>query len=170
MVRVVRDTEGVRIMKYLIIILSIAVLSGCNAKRWCYNRYPPVEQTDTLMIIDTVKIDVPVAVPMPKDTVRLVDTIYIESALETFVDTLKTVYAESLCGWVEGIMLHELYHRDAIIRDTVTVYLPSETTIITVDKIHEVPYVTPWHNFTVRFFWVAIAFGLVYILLRVLRR
>ena len=157
-------------MKICITILILVAFSGCNVKKWCYNRYPPVEQTDTLRIIDTVKIDVPVAVPMPKDTVRLVDTIYIESPLETFIDTLKTVYAVSYCGWVEGIMLHELYHRDAIIRDTVTVYLPSETTIITVDKIHEVPYVTAWHHFTTRFFWVAIAFGLVYILLRVLRR
>ena len=145
-------------------------MPACNLQKWCYNRYPPVEYSDTLRIIDTVKIDVPVAVPMPKDTVRLVDTIYIESPLETFIDTLNTVYAESLCGWVNGIILHELYHRDAIIRETVTVYLPSETTIITVDKIHEVPYVTPWHNFTVRFFWIAIMFIAVYILLRFMRR
>ena len=155
-------------MRYLLLILL--VMPACNVKRWCHNRYPPVETIDTIRVIDTVKIPVPVAVPMPADTIRLVDTIYIDSALETFVDTLKTEYAESLCGWVNGIMLHELYHRDAIIRDTVTVYLPSETVTITVEKIHEVQYVSRWHTFSSIFSMIVLGLVLVWGLSRFMRR
>ena len=134
-------------MKYLLLILTVVLFSSCLTKRQWERRYPPIEQTDTLRIIDTVEIDVPVEIEMPKDTVRLTDTIYIEDAPQTLIDTLRTEFAESVCGWRDGVMLHELYHREAIIRDTVRVPMFNETIIITTDKLHPVRYVTGWHKF-----------------------
>ncbi len=139
-------------MKWMMLIL-ILFLSGCNMKRWCQERFPPVEKTDTITWIDTVLKDVPVFFPMPKDTVRLMDTIRVKDAPETLVDTLKTDFAVSLCGWRNGIMLHDLFHRDVIIKDTVEVKLFNSTQLITLDRIHEVKYVPRIYKWSL---WIVI--------------
>ena len=141
-------------MKITALIIAIILLSGCAGKR-LYFGYPPIERTDTLTVIDTIEIDVPVFFPMPLDTVRLFDTIYVKDAPHTLIDTLRTEFAESLCGWRDGIMLHELYHRDAIIRDTVRVPIFNETITIRKDTVHQVP-VTPWWHKWVLFVLIAV--------------
>lgn len=136
-----------RIEAILIVILMVILASGCNVKRWCYEQYPPVEKTDTVRIIDTFELKIPVAIPIPSDTVRLYDTVYIEEAGGEFIDTLKTDFAISLCGWTDGILFHEIYNRDVIIRDTVYVPMFNEMQIITTDKIHKVQVTPWWHKY-----------------------
>jgi hypothetical protein len=147
-------------MKYLILIIGFALLTGCNMKKYCAKRFPPVETSDTLIITDTITKPVYVEIKLPADTITLSDTIYLpdpQEPLNRFIDTLKNVYAEILCGWDEGRLIHELRMREAIISDTVYVELPQETIYITVEKIHEVE-VTPWW-----LKWVLIAFSVALI-------
>ncbi len=147
-------------MKYLILIIGFALLSGCNLQKWCHERYPPVETSDTLIITDTITKPVYVEIKLPADTLVLNDTIYLpapETMPEGFIHTLKNEYAESLCGWDEGRLIHELRMREANISDTVYVELPQDTIYITVEKIHEVE-VTPWW-----LKWVLIAFSVALI-------
>ena len=160
-------------MRYLIIILSIAVLSGCATQRRCARKFPPQIITEKEVITEIVYRDTTILVHIPADTVYAEKVVFkTPEGYQTDLSVLHTTYAKSTAQVLKGVLLHELFQKDTEIERVIknAIKEHSTHTTDTVTKIHEVPYVTPWHNFTVRFFWVAIAFGLVYILLRFLRK
>jgi hypothetical protein len=160
-------------MKYLIIILNLAVLSGCNVKRWCYNRYPPVETIVTETKYDTIWRDTTIFVHIPADTVYAEKVVFkTPEGYQTDLSVLHTTYAKSTAQVLKGVLLHELFQKETEIEKTIkdAIKEHSTHTVDTIEKVYEVPYVTPWHNFTVRFFWIAMIFISVYLLLRFMRR
>ncbi|MFP4365508.1 MAG: hypothetical protein ACLFQA_00305 [Bacteroidales bacterium] len=111
-------------------------------KRVCHKAFPPVESVDTLIKVDTITKPVYVEIELPADTVRLTDTVYIDTT-KSFIDTLQTEFALSLCGWDADKLVHELQMKEAVLGDTVYVDLFNESHTITITKIHEVA-VLPW--------------------------
>ncbi len=96
--------------RIIILILIATIFSSCDVQRWCQNRYPPTTSSDTLIITDTVLKPVYVEIKLPADTLVLTDTIYLptpQKPVETFIHTLESKYAISLCGWELDRLVHD---------------------------------------------------------------
>ena len=148
------------LIKYLVIV-AIPLMTSCNLKRFCTNRFP----LEVVTVIDTITHPVYVEISLPADTLILTDTIYLpapENSLEPFIHTLKNEYAISRCGWTDGRLLHELEIIETILTDTVYVELPQETKYV----IQREKFVPKFYVFTFYFFFIVLGLVLFKLVLR----
>lgn len=173
-------------MRYLSIIAmiwAVIVLSGCNMKRWCCDRFPPTVKVDTTVVYrDSVIIeykDTVVEVHLPGKTVY--DTIHIpcpDPDPEIDLSQFTIMQETELCkarAWLDRYpvrMAMELHQKDTTLlieqenaKKTI-LSLKEEISIIKKTQIHEKIIIPGFYKFTLYWFIWSLVMLLIIILLR----
>ncbi len=161
-------------MKYLVIILSILLLSGCNAKRWCSKRFPPETKTEIKIVEKEVIRDTTVYVYLQADTVFQKDTITVYETPDGYQTTLSMLdleYSYSTAQVINGRLDHKLFQKETLIEQTIknAIKENSTHTVIETTEVREVVKDNFWTRLYRIYFWSTIALIAGYVAAKIKR-
>ncbi len=134
-------------MKKLIIIILIATtMGGCSMKKWCYNSFPPQHIRDSVFITETKTIyrDTTIFYQIPADTVKLVDSVTIESGLVRLpYRRLDVQHAWAFVQIENSRLQFELFQKEAELAKTIENAIKEATITNTVTVTETIPYPVP---------------------------
>jgi len=141
-------------MKYLItLILFVLLFSGCDMKKYCHDRFPPVIQTETEIKEVIIYRDTTIYIPIPGDTLIIRDTIVVTEGIAYM--PLKRLSTE-IClaeSWIENnIHNMELIQKDTVLERLIEDAIKESVTTVTETIPVEIPvhFKTWWDELWIR--------------------
>lgn len=139
------------ILKPLAFLLLLA-LSSCNLQQYCLDRFPPVQQKDSIVYTTITKLrDTTIFVMLPAQ--KIIDTVYLDTTFKTANSYLTTSLAAATAIWNGHYLMHELRQNDSTLSILLRNAIAENTsfTHTTAEKTNTLTTntLTSWQNFQI---------------------
>ena len=129
----------------ILIALILLVLSSCNMKRYCQDRYPPETITETETVEKTIYRDSIVYIELESDTIFQKDTVIeVDGLFQSKRLYAETEYCEGWTQVVNGNLLHEIAQKEAKIEKLLQTKEKIITKTVYKQVVKEVPADLSW--------------------------
>ena len=102
-------------MKTILTVLILALLTSCNMKRYCNEKFPPQEKVkDSINFVEKIVYRDTTIYRLLPGEIRI-DTLYIDTTDNSAKSELETSLARSSAFYKDGRLIHELRQKDSVL-------------------------------------------------------
>lgn len=132
--------------KPFLLLLILLALTGCNMKKYCADRYPPIQAVrDSISYVEKIVFrDTTIFVRIPYEEKK--DSVEVDTISGFTYSTLTTSFAWSYASIVKGKLYHYLQQKDTLIEARIKDAIKQHSKVEYKEKFTEVQ--VPVNNLT----------------------